>query len=90
MKPCIAKQGPDVFGLCETFLNVKVMDRFIQITGYVLERKDRNKPGGGIICYIANDIKCKRRKNLEQKHFENIWIEVVNTCSPNILIGFVY
>ena len=91
VKLCIDEQKPNIFGLCETFLNDNVPDRILQINGYGFERRDRiGKAGGGILCYIGEDVKYKRRNDLEDDNIENIWLEVMYACSKNILIGFIY
>ena len=52
----------DIFSLCETFLDENINDCSINIKGYCLERKDRvGKAGGGLVTYISNDLKYKRR-----------------------------
>ena len=67
IKMCIDKHTPDVFGLCETFLNSNVDNRMVQHENYITERKDRlsGKSGGGILCYVRENIQYKRRLDLE-------------------------
>ena len=40
IKMCIDKHTPDVFGLCETFLNSNVDNQMVQHENYITERKD--------------------------------------------------
>ena len=88
---CMQEQKPDIFGICESFLNAKMKDEMLQQQGYVFERKDRvDKGGGGIVCYILEGIKYKRRCDLEEENIENIWLEIIYECSRNILVGIVY
>lgn len=52
-------------------------------------RKDRNSFGGGIIVYISNSLRVKRRIDLEPTNIECIWIEISDpTC--NILLCCTY
>ena len=91
VKLCLNEQKPDIFGLCETFLTDKVDEKMIQHDGYVLERRDRvDKSGGGILCFVKDELGYKRRLDLEDETIEIVWLEVVYACSRNILIGFVY
>ena len=49
------------------------------------ERKDRaalrqgvlnTKRGGGVVVYIADHIKYKRRNDLESSEIESVWLEI--------------
>ena len=53
--------------------------------GFNFERKDRaalkqgtlnTKRGGGVVVYIADHIKNKRRNDLEISETESIWLEI--------------
>ena len=65
----------DILGLCETFLDDKPDDDTLRIQGFSFERKDRSllkqgtlhtkRGGGGVVVYIADHIKYKRRSDLE-------------------------
>ena len=50
-----SKNGPDIFGLCETFLNQNILENLMAIKGYQFLRKDRycntDKAGGGVVLY---------------------------------------
>lgn len=91
VKLCLDEQLPDIFGLCETFLGNQVADKMLYHNGYTLERRDRSgKLGGGLLCYIRDDLAYKRRTDLEDPNLEIIWLEVVYSSSKNILTGFFY
>ena len=67
----------DIIGFCETFLTENTSDAIIRIPNYVFERKDRkDKKGGGILLYVKNNIRYKRRLDLESEYLESVWIEV--------------
>ena len=60
-------------------------DIFLQMEGFSFERKDRaalrqgalnTKRGGGVVVYIADHIKYKRRNDLESSEIESIWLEI--------------
>ena len=84
----------DIQGLCETFLNQSVTDSQVEIDGYDLIVKDRkdtqNKAGGGLILYIRNWIKFKRRPEYEISRIETIWAEIESPNSKPFLLCSVY
>lgn len=83
--------GPDVLGLCETFLHEQIPDNIIVVNNFNIERKDRTgKRGGGILVYISNSLTYFRRKDLENKDVESICIEVKLYNSKPFLIHFFY
>ena len=64
-----------------TFLNDKVDDRLLYHEGFELERTDMIvkrivKAGGGLLCYIQNDITYERRTDLENPTIEISWLEM--------------
>ena len=80
-----SKNGPDIFGLCETFLNQNIPDNLLSINGYQFVRKDRcctiDKAGGGVILYLRSSINCQRRKEIEISKLETLWTEISFTNS---------
>jgi hypothetical protein len=51
----------------------------INVSGYDIVRKDRNRNGGGVALYIRNVIDYKIRNDLMNENLETITIEV---CLP--------
>ena len=78
----------------ERHLNASVTDAEISVDGYKTERLDRengtNGTHDGVICFIRSDVNYERRRNLEMKGIEAIWIEVSFTKANPILICFMY
>ena len=67
------------------FLDENTDDNILQMEGFNSERKDRTalrqgalntKRGGGVVVYIADHIKYKRRNDLESSEIESIWLEI--------------
>ena len=56
------ENGPDVLGICETFLNESIYSSQLTINGFDHIRKDRSdtkdKAGGSLILYFRNKINC--------------------------------
>ena len=71
-----SKYGPDIFGLCETFLNQNIPDNLLSINGYQFVRNNRcctiDKAGGGVILHFRSSINCQRKKEIEISKLESL------------------
>ena len=70
-------------------------DTNLALDGFCLERKDGgHRRGGGVACYIRNDIEYNRLRELEDEMLEVIWIKVMPRRLPRkfscILVGCLY
>lgn len=87
------KSKIDVYGICETFLTEEVHDDTLTIQGYQMVRKDRpQRAGGGLLLYIKDAIRFKRRGDLETINgitIEIIWIEI-NLSNKPVLLAQIY
>ena len=45
-----------VIGICECKLGASVWDPEISIDNYKILHFDRNRQGGGVVCYVKNDL----------------------------------
>lgn len=80
-----------VMGISESHCNPRILTGQLTIDGYSIERKDRaNGKGGGILCYIRNDMQWQRRYELEIDEIECIWIELFFVSSKSLLICIAY
>ena len=88
------ENGPDILGICETFLDPSIDDIQLNINHFSLFRKDRHdtqdKPGGGLLLYFRNSLNCQRRHDLEISKIETLWTEVKITNSKPFLICTLY
>ena len=66
------KSKASVIGITESKLDKMVLDGEINIDGYELVRSDRNRHGGGVACYIQNDISFNVRGDFSNE-IENIF-----------------
>ena len=78
------KTRATVIGITESKL-----DGEINIDGYELVRSDRNRHGGGVACYIRNDISFSVRGNFSSE-IENIFLDILLPKTKPILIGILY
>ena len=54
--------------------------------GYCIERKDRNRNGGGVCVFISDSLSFNRRLDLEVEDLETVAIEVLLTKTKPILV----
>ena len=78
-----------VIGLPETKLDKTIFDSEISIPNYILIRKDRNRKGGGVACYIRSDI-CFNSQNYLSDEIENISFDLLLPKTKPISIAIVY
>ena len=83
------KSRAAVIGITESKLDESVTDEEINIDGYELIRSDRNRHGGGVACYIRNDISFNPRGNFSSE-VENIFLDMLLPKTKPILIGILY
>ena len=80
-----------IYGITESHLHKNIQDPKVAISGYSFTRKDRAKSfGGGVGCYIQEDINWKRRSDLEKPSVEALWIEIFFQKSNSILLCIIY
>ena len=86
--------GPDIFGICETFLEYSVPDCQLNIQGFEFMRKDRSdtqdKSGGGLVLYYRNSLNSTRRRELEISNIETLWSEFNLPNTRPFLVCTVY
>ena len=77
------------FGITESKLDNSVTDKEININGYSIIRNDRNRNGGGVACYIRDDL-CFNKKNIFSNSIEHIFFEILIPKVKPIAIGIFY
>ena len=78
-----------VIGITETKLGNTVYDSQVTIDGYNIVRNDTNRNGGGVACYIINNI-CFNRKACISDNIENIFIDLLFPKTKPISVGIIY
>ena len=79
-----------VFAASETWLDSTVNDGEVNIPGFNVVRRDRNRNGGGVAMFIRDTIAYNPRPDLAVDGLEATWIELLLPRSKGILIGSVY
>ena len=78
-----------VIGISETKLDDTVTNNEINIEGYSILRHDRNRQGGGVACYVRNDISFNQ-VYIFSNETENIFFEIFLPNSHTITVGIFY
>ena len=78
-----------VIGISESKLHDSVLSSEIQIENYDLICSDRNRHGGGVACFIRNDLSYNTKSFLPSE-IENIFIEIFLPHSEPLVVGTVY
>lgn len=80
----------NVLALTETNLDDSLEDSKLDIKNFFFYRKDRNSNGGGVGFYVKDDIRFKRRSDLDHEDLEMIWIEILMADNRPALVGCCY
>ena len=83
-------QKYDVISLNETMLDDSIEDHEIDISGYDILRKDRNRHGGGVAIYVRSIIDYKIRYDLMIDNLETITVEIQKPKAKPFLINTWY
>ena len=77
-----------VIDISESKLDDSVLSSEIQIENYDLIRSDRNRHGGGVACFIRNDLSYNTKSFLPSK-IENIFIEIFLPHSKPVVVNII-
>ena len=78
-----------MIGITESKLDSSISDSEIDIAGYDVLRKDRNRHGGGVVCYIKNNISFNVL-NVFPLDAENIFINILLPKVKLFTVGIFY
>ena len=83
------KHRPHVLSLNKTWLDDSFLDSELYLPGYQLLRRDRDRYGGGIAVYIAENLN-PERVDISVDDIEALWFELSQPNSRKILFGAIY
>ena len=78
-----------VIGIGESKLDDSVLSSEIHIDNYNTFRCDRNRHGGGVVCYIRNDLSYDV-KSFFPPEIENIFFEILLPNTKTIIVRIIY
>ena len=76
-------------GVSESKLDESVLQSEIQINNYDLLRRDRNRNGGGVACYVRSDISYIQKQYFPEE-IENIFFEILLPKTKLIVVWIIY
>ena len=85
----IRQSKPAVLGISESKLDGTISDCEVDIEGYSIIRLDRNRHGGGVVCYIREDI-CFNVRTCLSKEIEGIMFDIFLPKTRTITVGIFY
>ena len=80
----------DIICLNETLLDETINDHEVNIEGYDIVRKDRNRNGGGVAIYVRSTINYMIRAEFDTESLETITVEISKPKSKPFIINCVY
>ena len=88
----VSSERPHILALSETWLDSSVVDGEVHIPGYTLFRFDRNRSGGGVAIYCADNLPCSVLScSRSSSGVESLWISVRLGClHPSLAVGCFY
>ena len=85
----LTEMSIDVLCISEAWLDETISDSQIKVDGYIIERNDRNRHGGGVALYIKEDIDYQLRNDLDCDT-ECLWIQCKLASDTSILLCNLY
>jgi hypothetical protein len=76
--------------ITESWLDDSISDSEVSIDNYVIQRKDRDRQGGGVCIYVRCDFAYNPRDDLCHEELEATWLEILLPKSKPILCGALY
>lgn len=77
-------------GVSETWLDDSIADSEVEIPNYNINRRNRNRHGGGVCLYIRSDLTFNPRPDLSMDSLETLWVEILLPKTPPIITGICY
>ena len=78
-----------IIGICESKLDASVLDPELNLDYYKILHCDRNRQGGGVACYVRNDLSYNTL-SVFPREVENIFFEILLPNSKPITVGAIY
>ena len=85
----VVENSYDIILITETHIDQTIDDIEINISGYQLFRKDRNRNGGGVAIYCRDELAPVELLKLKNPELESIYIKVLK-CNMPCILGVCY
>lgn len=90
LRALMTGQPLDILAIDESKRNDADRDGLLNLPGYTVIRRDRNKFGGGVCVYLRGSITFRRMLDLEDKDLEMIVLEIQKPRSLPFLFATWY
>ena len=80
----------DILAINESRLSSSISNGEVSIPGYILERNDRNRDGGGVALYIRNTINYELLHDYDDDRLEWLGIKVNKFMTKPFIVGTWY
>ena len=78
-----------IIGVTETKLDDTIKNSEVDIEGYTILRKDRNRRGGGVACYVRSDL-CHNTHDKISEDLECVVLDILLPNTKQFIVGIFY
>ena len=86
----LQQHSPDAAFFCESWLDDSIPDSAVTITNYQVFRKDRNRHGGGILCYLREGLVPRVITENDVSSLASCKSEILPLLLPKTLLLCIY
>ena len=79
-----------LFGIRDSRLDARITDNLISIIDYTVLRRDSGYPCLALYVHKSIENSVRRRLDLETEAIECIWVEIKDSKTKPLLVGYVY
>ena len=88
---CMLMTSPlEILAINESKLDDSFVDEEVSIPGYTIERRDRNRYGGGVVLYVRENLPYTIREDLVPVRLEMICVEINLPYNRSFLVSTWY
>ena len=80
----------DILAINENRFDKQIIDSEVDIDGYHIIRKDRNRSGGGVAFYIRSSLNYKVRYEIDPFDLQILTVEINKPKSKPLLVTTLY
>ena len=78
-----------IIGITESKVDNSISDSEVEIPGYCILRCDRNRNGGGVACYVRQDL-CFNLRSTAMGDIEGIFFDILLPKTKPVFVGIIY
>ena len=86
----VKEDSIDILCLTETWLESDVSNTFIQIEGFNVYRKDRERKGGGTAIYVREEYASSQIMQNDGNEVDDLWVNIQVRKNRSFVVGSLY